>query len=130
VETDFVCKNRTAALSVLDTMAINIPRGTRRAALLAVRAWLEENTFPEHTQEELEKSFARALAETDGQRKAREWREKGSEKHGDKWTPNAEPEDGAETECCWNAETKRWEPIVSPPWILPRQEYSGEDNES
>jgi hypothetical protein len=116
---DFECKSRDMALTVLDTIAASM-KGTQRQAVLAVKDWVRENTTTGYTQEELLRIFT-SHPETEGQRKAREWWDRGSRKVGGEWvTP--EPEDGAEWTCVWNAETKRWEPPFPPPLIVRKGE--------
>jgi hypothetical protein len=114
---DFECKSRDMALVALDTIATSM-NGTQRLAVLAVKEWVQENTTPRYIQEEL---LSILNAETEGQRKAREWWNRGSQKADGEWvTP--EPEDGAEWICVWKAETKRWEPPFPPPLIVRKGE--------
>jgi hypothetical protein len=46
---DAVCKNREAAILIIDTITKAIPVGTQREALVAVRTWIVENTQPYDT---------------------------------------------------------------------------------
>jgi hypothetical protein len=115
--TDILCKSRAIALTALDTIATSM-KGTQQAAVLAVKAWVQENVMTGLSQEELDKIFC---TETEGQRKAREWRDRGSRKVNDEWV-STEPEDGTEWKCVWNGKTKRWEPPFPPPLIQKRGE--------
>jgi hypothetical protein len=61
MKTDFVCKNRAAAIAALDAVAESLPAGTQRQALAAIGAWIEKNTQPmpnwDKTLERLEEFF-------------------------------------------------------------------------
>lgn len=115
---DFECTSKAMALTALDTIAASM-KGAQREAVLAVKAWVRENTSDGLTGEVREKLESIFNAETEGQRKGREWYQRGSRKIGGEWvTPD--PEDGAEWSCVWNAKAKRWEP----PCMLP---LAGED---
>jgi hypothetical protein len=103
METNLICKNRTAALATLDAMADSLPKGTQRNALLAVRIWVGQNTQPEQGKTGLEE--LRKIFEGDEyDHRGREWRSKGGP-----------PPDKARTACLWDAESQKWEPeFISP----------------
>lgn len=130
METNLVCKNRTAALGVLDAMANNMPRGTQRAALLAVRQWMVENTprdFDPETAQRMQRIFDETFDEA--AQKAITW-----EVHG------GEPEHGTRIQVpfLFNADTKIWEleKEMPPVWtepnpnILPQSDEGLDDDEN
>jgi hypothetical protein len=98
METNLVCKNRTAAIAVLDAMADSLPKGTQRNALLAVRDWIGQNTQPEQGQTGLEE-LHRIFDGDEHDRAAREWRSKGGT-----------PPNGARVRCLWSEKNQKWEP--------------------
>jgi hypothetical protein len=110
---DFECKSIATALSALNAIAAEL-KGTQRAAILAVNAWIQENVPKEIPREELGKIFT---SETEGQRTGREWYERGSRKVGGEWV-SAEPEEGAERACVWNSKNKQWQPPCPPPPVM------------
>jgi hypothetical protein len=112
---DFECKNVGMAITALDTIAASM-EGTQRAAVLAVKTWVQKNAPAKLSCETREKLLSIFNAETEGQRKAREWYNRGSRTVGGELV-STEPEGGAEWTCVWNAKTKRWEPPYPPPLI-------------
>jgi hypothetical protein len=113
---DLVCKSKSVALSILNTMINHLSGGTQRSALIAVRNWLVENLppgFDEETKEIIQKIFEGS----EEQQKGRAWLEKemrdpayvghGSDHH----EFIHEPENGAELDCYYSAKYKKWIPI-------------------
>jgi hypothetical protein len=109
MKNDLVCKNRAAALSSLDTMAAGMPQGMQRAALLAVKAWIEDNTQPSQSREEVNALLAKLFERTPGEQKGQDWHNRMIAGEA------AEPEDGAEWKCAYNARKGQWFPISTPP---------------
>jgi fructosamine-3-kinase len=105
MENNLVCKTRTAALVAIDTIAGNMYSGTQRDALLAVKMWIEDNTRSEQNQEEFEAKIAKLFKKTEAEQKGWDWYCRGSKKVNGELVP-AEPEDGAEWKCAWNAKKK------------------------
>ena len=127
--TGLACNSKTAAASALETIAGNMPRGTQRDALLAVKSWIGENIAPDFTEE------TRARIQSiyddyfdDAGQKAVTW-----DVHG------GEPEHGtrAMVPFLFNANTKTWEleKEMPPVWtepnpdILPRKDLEDEGEE-
>jgi hypothetical protein len=110
---DFECKSVAMALTALNTIAAEL-KGTQQAAILAVKAWIQENVPKEFPSEELKKIFEYV---TEGERKGREWYERGSRKVNGEWV-STEPEEGAEWTCVWNAKNKQWQPPYPPPLTM------------
>jgi hypothetical protein len=110
---DFECKSKATALAALDAIAAELG-GAQQAALEAVKAWIRESAPDEADREELRKIFEH---ETEGRRKGREWFDRESQKvNGDR--ASAEPEEGAEWTCTWNAKNKQWRPPYPPPLVM------------
>jgi hypothetical protein len=101
---DLICKSKSAALSALDTIAAGMGAGTQRAAILAVKEWIVENTQGEQSQDEIRAELRRIFEGDNSDRLAREWKARGGP-----------PPHGARIKCLWNSETKEWEPEVIPP---------------
>jgi hypothetical protein len=121
------CKTGAAAMAALDTMA-GVLKGTQRAALIAVKAWIVENMpkdFDEETRKRINSIYENYF--DDAGRKAVKWQIQGGE-----------PEHGtrAEVPFLFNAETKEWEleGEMPPVWtepnpdILPQTAYSGDED--
>jgi hypothetical protein len=125
------------ALTALDTIAANM-EGTQRAAVLAVRKWVDENVPSEPDQETRER-LKRIFEGSEWEQKGRAWLDqetsdpayKGSTEgylHHKHHEMIHEPEDGAELDCFWNAEYKAWEPMGDGwPDVLHRRSF--EDTE-
>ncbi|MDR1240134.1 MAG: hypothetical protein LBK27_08460 [Treponema sp.] len=123
------CKSRASANAALETIAANLPRGTQRAAFLAVKDWINEN-YPKDFDEETRARLQRIYDDTfdDAGWKAIEWQVHGGE-----------PPSGtrAEVPFLFNAETKTWEleTEMPPVWtepnpnILPKTEGYEDDDE-
>jgi hypothetical protein len=111
----FECASGAIALTVLDTIAASM-KGTRRAALFAVKSWVEGNTSEPANAEELSRIFEETLRLIPAQQKGRDWWDRGCKKIDGEFIPT-EPEDGAEWTCIYNAKKKRWEPPYPPPLV-------------
>jgi hypothetical protein len=109
------CTSREAAIAALETLASTMPMGTQRDTLIAVSKWIDENKPPSLSDED-RKNIAAFLKRTEGEQKGWEWYERGSEVVNGELVPT-EPEDGAEWNCKYKAQTKRWEPTSTPPII-------------
>jgi hypothetical protein len=57
----FECTNRAMALTALDTIAAGSMKGPQRDAVMAVKAWVQENTSTGLT-DEVEEAIRKALA--------------------------------------------------------------------
>ena len=130
---NLVCKNRMAALSALDTMAANMPRGTPHDALIAVRDWMLEN-MPRDFDPKTVKKIQSIFEGTDGQKRGRAWMEKELEDPayaghgGDHPEFIHEPEDGAELNCVYRAKYKKWVPVgYGWPGVLHKQAQSDDE---
>jgi hypothetical protein len=117
---DFECTNKAMALTALDTIAASM-KGTQREAVLAVKAWVQENVPNPLSAETIQKLKDVFEYETEGERLGREWYNRGSQKlETGEWV-NSEPADGAEWKCVWNAKNKCWKPPFPPPLIQGRE---------
>jgi hypothetical protein len=113
---DLICKSKAAALSALDTIIDNMSAGTEKDAIAAVRRWIAENVAP-GLDEETKESLRKIFEGTPEQRAGRAWLDRemsdpayrghGSDHH----EFIHEPEDGAELECHYSTEYKKWIPI-------------------
>jgi hypothetical protein len=117
---DFECKNKTIALTVLDTIAASM-KGTQRTALFAVRKWVDKNVPPEPDQETRE-MVMRIFEGSEWEQKGRAWLDREMDDPSYEGSTDGylhhkhhemihEPDDGAELDCFWNANYKTWEPI-------------------
>jgi hypothetical protein len=122
MENNLVCKSRGAAIAAIDMMAGDAHNGTQRAALLAVKKWIENNTTNGLTDEVRKKLEEIFYERTEEQKKGCAWLDREMEDPAYKGSTEGylhhhhhkriyEPEDGAELECFWNAKYKAWEPI-------------------
>jgi hypothetical protein len=120
------CKTAAAAMAVLDTIA-GVVKGTQKAALLAVKAWILENIprdFDEETKKRIQSIYDSCM--DDGNQKALQWDVYGGEPpHGTR----------AEVPYLFNAETKTWElenempPVWKEPGdVLPQTAYNGDED--
>jgi hypothetical protein len=108
MKNEFICKTRASALTALDAITENLPAGTQQSALLAVKAWIEDNCQAMQSREETNAILAKIFERTPGEQKGLAWYKK---KKGE--LVSTEPEDGAEWKCAWNGKTKTWEPLES-----------------
>jgi hypothetical protein len=58
---DAACKNKSTALSILETITENMNNDTQRAALKAVAAWIQGNSFEDVTRLTREERQARIV---------------------------------------------------------------------
>jgi hypothetical protein len=129
MENNLTCTSREAAIAALETIAGILPGGTHRDTLIAVKTWIEEETRPAlsaEKSEELQKIVEETFKKSEGEQKGWEWYERGSEVVNGKLVPT-EPEDGAELDCRYNAQTKRWEPASTPPIIQKKTDHGNVD---
>ena len=104
------CKNKAAAISVLDTLALVVEKGTPRDSLLAVRKWIVEEVSDGTISEETMEMLARVFGGDEADKLGRAWLD--SVENGDVPVEPVPPEPahGARVYCLWNSETKTWEP--------------------
>ena len=122
--TSFECTSKAIALSALDAIAASM-KGAQRDAVLAVKVWIQENVRQETSPDEvMQRAWEILGKESEGERKGREWNERGTRKINGEWV-SSEPEDGAEWKCVWNAKTKRWEPPYPLPIVEGRKNLPG-----
>jgi hypothetical protein len=121
-ENNFVCKTRTSALTALDTITGHMAAGIQKSALLAVKSWIEDNTQPEQSREEINALLAKFFEGDEADKLGRQWYNRGSVETGGKLVPT-EPDHGARISCLWNAGTKRWEPECIPPIHLEQSRH-------
>jgi hypothetical protein len=101
---NLICKSRAAAITALETLAADMGKGTKQAALRAVRDWVEQNTEPEQSQDEIRAELERIFKGDEHDRLGREWKDRGGL-----------PPDGARASCLWDAKTQTWKPEFPPP---------------
>jgi hypothetical protein len=122
-----ICTSRAAAVTALETIAVNMPRGTQKNAIYAVISWINGNMAPDVTEET--RARIQSIYESyfdDAGRKAVTW-----EVHG------GEPEHGtrAQVPFLFDANTKTWEleHEMPPAWtepnpdILPQMDFEDTD---
>jgi hypothetical protein len=126
MDNNLTCVSREAAISTLETLIGIMPRGTQRDALSAVKIWIEEETTPNLTDEETKKKLDSIFKRTNGEEKGWEWYCRGSEIIDGELVPT-EPDDGAEWNCRYNAQAKRWEPTSTPPEMIRKTDLGDVD---
>jgi len=120
---ELICDSKQSALKILEIISASLDKGTPREALRAVSSFIQREVSDFVSLEDRAEMFKKLFEKTPGEKLFDNWYEAGCHKNAKgEYINNTEPENGAEGNCRYNANTGRWEPTLIPPLILPQKE--------